>query len=468
MSKLLLAFDASGKNTLLKRQTEALAREFQCHYKIYKNVDTRKYLFEAASIAYHQGYTSLYVLTEAMSVAEVELSLRKLNLFDEVATIPETGPRIQEKGMLLGGRLTLLEANVPAPKTVATAQPKPVTSPILVLGFLNANPMVKGHAALLNEILQKDVSALVPQYLPNFSASGWDTKVIRHVFLLPPSSQTHAPIPSDFRAGLLTTGIGEARGLYGEKGVSPNAFGLTADKFFLGDRSTPIFTAIQQRYSKDKISNIIVLSPNSQVSEVAKLFQGQKEYNVLDGNNITVVPLAASDVDIPDDTLVAQASKIGDECAWDEKKAATKEKKKFSPQPLTPGDYFALSLIMVLHGIKTGKIAINETQDNRPGSKRGQAFNNFLNVWAALPEGDRQALSHVANSSGVGDLVGAGKDIVKFGATVAGVGGKEAKVDEKEIEQLTKLTKISSVMGYDILEVINHSEFKTFKSKLDL
>lgn len=468
--KLLVAFDISGKNAMLRRQVEQLSRELKTHFRIFENLDSKRNLMLAAENACLEGYEELFILTEEGRVVEVEQLIRGQDFFKSVQAIPEASYRYLSTKREQGPLKILTEVGPAAPGPVAPAVKTGTAPNVLVVTFLNANPMVKGHAALITEALQKDVTKDMATYnlLPNFKAqSGWPTsgKIFRYIYLTPSDTTSHCPLPSPTRVDLLV-GDETVTGLYGEKGVSPTKLfsPLQSASILQGSKGVPLGKTIQEaKLSLDAVSNMVIYAPKDQVAKVVASLGAQTEYNAADGYQITVLPLAAIDVDTPNDSLVSTANVIADACLYDEKKAAEPAKKE-AVQALDKSDYFACTLITTLHAVKTGKIDIN-MKGNPPGTK---SVSDYLhNLWKALPPGDRELAADISKNTGLQDLIDVGKSAAKLGGAVAGL-KKASPEDLKTIESLAKLKSAFAIMGYDLIAMINHPSYKGFKDKLDV
>lgn len=472
---IVIAFNPTN-DFYIRKQTLNLAEEFDINYRIYENAISLSLLDECAKRAYLEGYEALYIITDEKLLVETENFIKKLKLFEVVLSVPRYYSDRKARFKESNEKLKLKEQGPEAVKPSAVqkmpgAVPTQATAnapakKLLVLGVMNANPMIKGHGDAIKEILTKDVSSSVARYLPKFLPS-WDTNnTIRKIYLMPADSATHAPIPASIRAGLLSTGLSTIPGLYGENGASSKKFGLTPELFISGVTGTTIYQSLQE--SVKEATNLLVFTPKDQVQEVIRLFSNaaQNKYNLEDGKVISVIPLTTTVVDAPDDGLVSKGIRIAQDSVWKQEKAPAKPEEKTKETAVSKKieltDIFTCGLITVLHGASIGKID--------PADKTGASLDYLAKLWAAFPVGDRELLADIANNMGPGKIFSAVADIVKFGKAVAGVVDKAmgSEADKKKaMQDMARMQKIFQELGYDLLKMVNNSEYESFKAALD-
>ena len=470
---IVVAFNLS-KDPYIKKQSLALSKQMGIDYKIYENTLTVSLLDECAKRAYLEGYEAFYILTDEGLLAEAESIIKKLNLFETVSAIPKYYSKKTAKFKESDEKLKLIEqtplAVPPKPTAPIKARPQAVAvtagtlqakKKLLVLGVLNANPMKKGHGDLIREILTINVQAAVAMVLPGFSPDYNQNRMVTKIYLRPAESPSHAPIPANIRAGLLSTGAASIPGLYGNNGVAPGTFDLQPNVFINGFQGEDIYTTL--KLAVRDATNLLVVTSKDMLAEVENLFGAQKNFNTEDNFKITVLPLAGNFKDVPDDALVSAGIRIGQDSIWKaEDKSKTVPEKKLE---IKPSDFFACGLITLLHSISQGKVPINEK-----GGETGLKY--LAELWGALPAGDRELLVDVANNVGIGKIFSAIKDIgktaVKAGEIISKASGTPGAIDPKDLEEFTKMQEAFEKMGYNLYKILQNSEYKAFKSQLDL
>lgn len=490
----IIAFNPRN-SVLLRRQVEALAGETGFDFHIYENLRTEVQLLTAAQLAFDEGYEKLLVITSVDKLTETERLIKSYYDFNEVQAFAESVPTpvpLSELARVHADRELLREAPVApaapaAPKPAATAPaqaPAPTGTTLLIVGALHANPPVKGHGQMIQEILDqaKNAEALVktnlPKFYPAWVKGGKQVQV--RVFLRRPESGGTNPMAAGTRINLLADGDGYP-GLYNDQGVSPTRINpplsSTYETFIPGNHSVSAVKQIQEFTAQIPVGGVIGLSPASQLSNVTNLFNSSVAFNQADGGKVPVLKMNSSDVDQCDTQLVATAIQIGNDCKLETMVAAAKKespedlKKKEAPVfkgEITPQDYFTCQLIYTLHQYAgpNGEKMRNQVLTTKDRPNKGIA-EYFKGIWEAIPEGDRILLKDIGTGTGVGDVVSIVKDIAKIGNAVAG-GGMKTKKTQKQIEQEQKWREAIERLGYDPIKMVMHPSYKAVKSRLDV
>jgi len=490
----IIAFNPRN-STLLSHQVEALAKETGFDFHIYENYRTEVQLLTAAQLAFDEGYEKLLVLTSVDKLTETEQLIKSYYTFNEVQAFAESIPTptpLTEFARARADKELLREAG---PVTIPAAAPKPAAAPaaapapaatgstLLIIGALHANPPVKGHGQMIQEILDqaKNAEALVKTNLPKFYPA-WvkgGKQVQARIFLRRPESSGANPMAAGTRINLLADGDGYP-GLYNDQGVSPTRINppLTSsyETFIPGNHSVSAVKQIQDFTAQIPVGGVIGLSPASQLQNVTNLFNSSVAFNQADGGRVPVLKMNSSDVDQCDTQLVATAIQIGNDCAIQTivaqaKKEGPEAQQKEGPvlkNDLSAGDWFTCQVIAVLHKYAgpDGDKMRNQVLTTRDRPNKGIA-EYFKGIWEAIPEGDRILLKDIGTGTGVGDVVSIVKDIAKIGNAVAG-GGMKTKKTTKQIEEEKRWKDAIERLGYDPIKMVLHPSYKSVKSKLDV
>jgi hypothetical protein len=484
----IIAFNPRN-SVLLRRQVEALAGETGFDFHIYENFRTEVQLLTASQLAFDEGYEKLLVITSVDKLTETEKLIKSYYNFEDVQAFAESIPTpipLNEMARARADRELLREAPVvpaSAPKSAAPVAAAPATdTTLLVVGALHANPPVKGHAQMIQEILDqaKNAEALVktnlPKFYPTWVKGGKQVQV--RVFLRRPESGGTNPLAAGTRINLLADGDGYA-GLYDNQGISPSRVNppltSTYDTFIPGNHSVSAVKQIQDFTAQIPVGGVIGLSPASQLQNVTNLFNSSVAFNQADGGKVPVLKMGSSDVDQCDTQLVATAVQIGNDCFNQNIVAAAKKEEPANPNKKNEGsvfkgvlenaDYFTVQLIIALHQFSgpNGDKMRNQVLTTKDRPNKGIA-EYFKGIWEAIPEGDRILLKDIGTGTGVSDVVSIVKDIAKLGNAIAG-GGKES---QKQIEQEKKWKETIERLGYDPIKMVMHPSYKAVKGRLDV
>jgi len=491
----IIAFNPQN-STLLRRQVEALAEETGFDFRIYENFRTEVQLLTAAQLAFDEGYEKLLVVTSVDKLTETEKLIKSCYDFNDVQALAESVPTpvpLNELVRIYADRELLREAPVASstPTAAPNTNPAPAPAPVatgttlLIVGALNANPPVKGHAQMIQEILDqaKNAEILVktnlPKFYPTWVKGGKQVQV--RIFLRRPENKSNNPLAAGTRINILAGGDGWA-GLYNDQGIGLTKINppltSTYETFIPGNYSVPAIKQIQDFTAHIPIGGVIGFSPASQISNVINLFNSSTAFNQADGGRVPVLKLNSTDVDQCDTQLVAMAIQIGTDCSI-KKIVATakeegsadvngKEKTTFTGE-ISAGDYFTVQLIAALHqfsGLNGDKMRNQVlTINDRPNKGIAEYLKG---IWEAIPEGDRVFLKDVGSGIGVGDVVGIVKDIAKLGNAVVGGGEKKSQKSQSEIEREKKWKDTIEKFGYDPIKILMHPNFKAVKAKLDV
>ena len=481
----IIAFNPRN-SALLSRQVEALAKETGFDFHIYENYRTEIQLLTAAQLAFDEGYVKLLVLASVDKLTETERLIKSYYTFNEVQAFAESIPTpmpLTEFAKARADKELLREAG---PVAAPAAAPSPVPAPapgaaLLLVGALHANPPVKGHAQMIQEVLDqaKNAEVLVktnlPKFYPTWVKGGKQVHV--RIFLRRPESGGTNPLAAGTRINLLADGDGYA-GLYDNQGVSPSRVNppltSTYETFIPGNHSVSAVKQIQDFTAQLPVGGVIGFSPASQLQNVTNLFNSSVAFNQLDGGRVPVLKMNSSDVDRCDTQLVAAAIQIGADClnqtiiATAKKEDPADLKKEEGPVfkgTLESADYFTVQLIIALHQFSgpNGEKMRNQVLTTKDRPNKGIA-EYFKGIWEAIPEADRILLKDIGSGTGVGDIVGIVKDIAKIGNAIAG-GGKKS---QKQIEQEEKWKETIEKLGYDPIKMVMHPSYKAVKAKLDV
>jgi hypothetical protein len=494
----IVAFNPRN-SVLLNHQVEALAKETGFDFHIYENYRTEVQLLTAAQLAFDEGYEKLLVLTSVETLTETERLIKSYYTFNEVQALAESVPTpipvtepararadkelLREAGPVVAPALTSKPVAPAAAPALAAA---PVGTVLLIVGALHANPPVKGHAQMIQEVLDqaKNAEALVKTYLPKFYPM-WvkgGKQVQTRIFLRRPESGSTNPLAAGTRINLLADGDGYA-GLYDNQGVSPSRVNppltSTYETFIPGNYSVSAVKQIQDFTAQLPIGGVIGLSPASQIQNVTKLFNSSVAFNQADGGRVPVLKMNSSDVDQCDTQLVATAVQIGNDCFNQTIVAAAKKEELADPNkkdesPVFKGvlenaDYFTMQLIVALHQFSgpNGDKMRNQVLTTKDRPNKGIA-EYFKGIWDAIPEGDRILLKDIGTGTGIGDVVSVVKNIAKLGNAIASGGGGGGKKSQNEIEREKKWKEAIERLGYDPIKMVMHPSYKAVKAKIDV
>lgn len=448
MSSLIVSFDAFSDPYILK-QTKALSEEYSAQYRVYSNTASLPHILEAIEKASEDGYTKLYLIIEDIDrLTEIENNLSSIKpFFEKIQLVPAYYPKIQRLLITKQKALKLKEAS-------------DAVSKVLLVGLLNANPPNKGLAGLIDLLLTYNISQDLPKLLPNLSKAG-RIEIIPRLYLSPAKDSKQLPLPADYRASFLFPSK-EFPGLYGPFGASNNKPAALKNRnaFVLGSPGVSLIESLQARIPLTACNHLVILGPTGTTVDSLQIPAGQ--YNLEDGGKIPILSFPEFEIDTPDNALAALGALIGKECATDSQNLKTEQPKAL--KSLVPADYTICNLIITLHLISVGKINPQE----RVGSNVdiiGKAEEYLINIWKAIPVGDREAIDDLARASGVKDILSVGADIVNLGKSVAGL---TKKPETEDLKKLEKFKVKFDQMGYDIFKMVGHPKYEAFKAQIDI
>jgi hypothetical protein len=440
------------RSILLQQQAEAIAREISYEVRIYENARTYQKIYEAANSVYLDGFEDLLILTETNELGATERFVKSYFDFNEVLAFSEvvSPPALSKIQESIMNKRPLREVAPPV-------APKPTGTALLLVVALNADPPVKGIAAILQEVLSLERNApnLVAKYLPGFTA--WDKRTVYvKIYLRSPAPSNS--LAADLRIQLLAnSGL---MGLYNQGGVAANKINpplvasLAPEGLFIpGNRRSGAMTKVNEFMDGMGVGGTIILAPSSQIADVAN------EFNIN-----TVVPLSANFKDDPRPDLMALATALSNE--YSVSNIAKKAQSNPNAKPLTPvkptmGDNFILQWLHI--ALKTGGSSSDwELKKGESLDKNSKGY--FARIWEALPAGDKEFLKDVGEGTGIGDIVTIVKSVKGVTSAANPLQGGNKKTKEYE----EKIKKMETELGFGIAEVINDPRFKQLKSEFDL